>query len=123
MGIGNDSLDVWLWLPLLHVLIGGSIIAIELCTNNMQIAIAPLRNQSLYFAIAAAVAGATGALGTTIGGILAESSVYCGLKGLFIISVGFRLIALVPLIFVQESRRKSLTQMLQGLWQGRKQVA
>ncbi|CDN10557.1 hypothetical protein RintRC_1996 [Richelia intracellularis] len=76
--IGNDSLDIWLWLPLFHLLIGGSIIAIELCTNNIQIAIAPLRNQSVYFAIAAAVPGTTGALGTTIGGILAESYVYRG---------------------------------------------
>ncbi len=101
----------------------GTITAIELCTNNMQIAIAPLRNQSVYFAIAAAVAGATGALGTTIGGFLADNPAYGGLTGLFIISVDFRLLALIPLLFVQESRRQSLTQILQDIWQGRKQVA
>lgn len=123
VGVSNQSWDIWLWLPLLHILIGGTITAIELCTNNMQIAIAPMGNQSVYFAIAAAVAGATGALGTTIGGFLANNPAYGGLAGLFIASVGFRLIALVPLMFVQEARRQSLTQMIQGIWQGRKQVA
>ncbi|WP_088240746.1 MFS transporter [Calothrix rhizosoleniae] len=117
VGISNQSLDIWLWLPLLHILIGGTITAIELCTNNMQIAIAPIPNQSVYFAIAAAVAGGTGALGATIGGLLAENPAYGGLVSLFIISVGFRLIALVPLIFVQEASRQSFSRMLQNLAQ------
>ncbi|MEA5594284.1 MFS transporter [Rivularia sp. UHCC 0363] len=115
VGIGVDSLSIWLWLPLVHILIGGSSAAIELCSNNMQLAIAPVRMQSSYFAIAAAVAGASGAIGTTIGGFLAENAFFGGLSGLFLISVGFRLIALVPLLFVQEARRQSLTKMFQGL--------
>ncbi|MDY6897221.1 MAG: MFS transporter [Cyanobacteriota bacterium] len=114
VGIGVDSLSIWLWLPLLHILIGGSTAAIELCSNNIQISIAPVRMQSVYFATAAAAAGASGAVGTTIGGFLAENTVLGGLPGLFMISVGFRLIALVPLLFVQEARRQSLTKIFQG---------
>ena len=124
--IGNSSADIWVWLPLLHIFIGASVNPIELCGNNLQIAIAPIRNQSIYFAIAAAVAGGTGALGTTIGGLLAESTSFVGgLPGLFAISVGFRLIALIPLMFVQEENKKplSFTGMLQGLRQKRKLLA
>ncbi|MEM9922947.1 MAG: MFS transporter [Cyanobacteria bacterium P01_D01_bin.50] len=115
VGIGVDSLSIWLWLPLLHILIGGTTAAIELCSNNIQIGIAPVRMQSVYFASAAAVAGASGAIGTTIGGFLAENAFLGGLPGLFMMSVGFRLIALVPLLFVQEARRQSLTKMFGGL--------
>ncbi|MEM9924546.1 MAG: MFS transporter [Cyanobacteria bacterium P01_D01_bin.50] len=115
VGIGIDSLSIWLWLPLLHILIGGSTAAIELCSNNIQIGIAPVRMQSVYFATAAAVAGASGAIGTTIGGFLAENAFFGGLSGLFVISVGFRSVALVPLLFVQEERRQSLTKMFYGL--------
>ncbi|AFY53029.1 Major Facilitator Superfamily transporter [Rivularia sp. PCC 7116] len=114
VGIGVDSLSIWLWLPLLHILIGGSTAAIELCSNNIQISIAPVRMQSVYFATAAAVAGASGAIGTTIGGFLAENAFLGGLPGLFMMSVGFRLIALVPLLFVQEARRQSLSKMFQS---------
>ncbi|MEO1763531.1 MAG: MFS transporter [Cyanobacteria bacterium J06629_18] len=114
VGIGVDSLSIWLWLPLLHILIGGSTAAIELCSNNIQISIAPVRMQSVYFATAAAAAGASGAIGTTIGGFLAENTVLGGLPGLFLISVGFRLVALVPLLFVQEARRQSLSKLFQG---------
>jgi MFS family permease len=114
VGIGVDTLSIWLWLPLLHILIGGSTAAIELCSNNIQISIAPVRMQSVYFATAAAAAGASGAIGTTIGGFMAENAFVGGLSGLFMMSVGFRLIALVPLIFVQEARRQSLTKIFQG---------
>ncbi|MBF2016109.1 MAG: MFS transporter [Rivularia sp. T60_A2020_040] len=115
VGIGADSLSIWLWLPLIHILIGGSTAAIDLCNNNLQLGIAPVRMQSIYFAIAAAVVGASGAIGTTIGGFLAENVFLGGLSDLFIISVGFRLIALVPLLFVQEARRQSLTKIFKGL--------
>lgn len=118
--IGNSSADIWVWLPLLHIFIGASVNPIELCGSNLQIAIAPTKNQSIYFAIAAAVAGGTGALGTTIGGFLAASTSFVGgLPGLFAISVGFRLIALIPLTFVQEENKKPLswTGMFQGLRQ------
>ncbi|RUS96407.1 hypothetical protein DSM107003_25040 [Trichormus variabilis SAG 1403-4b] len=101
-GIGNSNLDVWLWLPLLYIFIGGTGTAVDLCNNNMQIGITPIRNQSIYFAIAAAVAGVTGALGTTIGGFIAQSPQFGGLLGLFALSSICRLAALIPLIFVQE---------------------
>lgn len=117
VGIGVDTLSIWLWLPLLHILIGGTTAAIELCSNNIQISIAPVRMQSVYFATAAAAAGASGAIGTTIGGFIAENAFVGGLSGLFMMSVGFRLIALVPLLFVQEARRQSLTKIFQGFKQ------
>ncbi len=124
--IGNSSTDIWLWLPLLHIFIGGSVNTVELCGNNLQIAIAPTRNQSIYFAIAAAVAGGAGALGTTIGGFLAESTSFIGgLPGLFAISVGFRIVALIPLMFVEEKQNSSLslTGIFQGFRQRRKLLA
>jgi MFS family permease len=101
-GIGNTSLDIWLWLPLLHIFMGGTGAAVDLCNNNMQIGITPVRNQSIYFAIAAAIAGVTGALGTTIGGFIAQSPQCGGLLGLFAFSSILRLAALIPLVFVQE---------------------
>jgi MFS family permease len=101
-GIGNSNLDIWLWLPLLYIFIGGTGTAVDLCNNNMQIGITPVRNQSIYFAIAAAIAGVTGALGTTIGGFIAQSPHFGGLLGLFALSSICRLAALIPLIFVKE---------------------
>ncbi|MGM3308299.1 MFS transporter [Anabaena sp. WFMT] len=103
-GISNSKLDIWLWLPLLHIFVGGTGAAVDLCNNNMQIGITPVRNQSIYFAIAAAIAGVTGALGTTIGGFIAQSPHFGGLLGLFALSSIFRLAALIPLIFVKEQR-------------------
>ncbi|MHC5597838.1 MAG: MFS transporter, partial [Nostoc sp.] len=98
LGIGANRLDIWLWLPLLHILAGGTWAAIDLCSNNIQLAIAPIKNQSIYFAIAAAVAGASGALGTTIGSFLLQFAQSGGLLGLFALSGLFRLVALVPLM-------------------------
>ncbi|MEM9164114.1 MAG: MFS transporter, partial [Cyanobacteria bacterium P01_F01_bin.4] len=46
--------SLWLWLPLLHVLKGGTLAALELCTANIQLELAPVGKQSGYFAIAAA---------------------------------------------------------------------
>ncbi|MFN6483479.1 MULTISPECIES: MFS transporter [unclassified Nostoc] len=105
LGIGVNRLDIWLWLPLLHILTGGTWAAIDLCSNNIQLGIAPIKNQSIYFAIAAAVAGASGALGTTIGSFLVQFAQSGGLLGLFALSGIFRLVALVPLMFVQEPSR------------------
>jgi MFS family permease len=101
LGIGANRLDIWLWLPLLHILAGGTWAAIDLCSNNIQLAIAPIKNQSIYFAIAAAVAGVSGALGTTIGSFIVQFAEFGGL-GLFALSSLFRLAALVPLVFVKE---------------------
>ncbi|QLE42821.1 MFS transporter [Nostoc sp. C052] len=105
LGIGANRLDIWLWLPLLHILGGGTWAAIDLCSNNIQLAIAPIKNQSIYFAIAAAVAGVSGALGTTIGSFLVQFPQSGGLLGLFALSGIFRLVALVPLMFLQEPSR------------------
>lgn len=102
--VGNSQLDIWLWLPLLHILLGITWAAIDLCNNNIQLGIAPVKNQAIYFAIVAAVAGVSGALGTTIGGFVAQFSIYGGLLGLFAISVIFRLASLIPLVFVREPR-------------------
>jgi MFS family permease len=102
--IGNSQLDIWLWLPLLHILLGVTWAGIDLCNNNIQLGIAPVKHQAIYFAIAAAVAGVSGALGTTIGGFVAQFSIYGGLLGLFAISVIFRLLALIPLAFVREPK-------------------
>lgn len=102
--VGNSQLDIWLWLPLLHILLGVTWAGIDLCNNNMQLAVAPVKHQAIYFAITAAVAGVSGALGTTIGGFVAQFSIYGGLLGLFAISVIFRLVALIPLAFVREPK-------------------
>jgi MFS family permease len=113
---GNNNFDVFLWLPLLHVLTGGTWAAIDLCSNNLQIGVAPLRNQSRYFATAAAVAGASGALGTTIGSFLASNPNLGGLTTLFALSGVCRLVALVPLFFVEEPYQKSLSDLFQEIW-------
>ncbi|MEH1812804.1 MAG: MFS transporter [Nostoc sp.] len=105
LGISVNRLDIWLWLPLLHILIGGTWAAIDLCNNNIQLAIAPTKNQSIYFAIAAAAAGVSGALGTTIGSFIAQFAQSGGLLSLFVLSALFRLVALVPLMFLQEPQR------------------
>ncbi|MEH2263375.1 MFS transporter [Nostoc sp.] len=105
LGIGANRLDIWLWLPLLHILAGGTWAAIDLCSNNIQLAIAPTQNQSIYFATAAAVAGASGALGVTIGSFIIQFAQFGGLLGLFTLSSLFRLAAIVPLVYVKEPGR------------------
>jgi hypothetical protein len=109
-------LAVWLWFPLLHILAGGTWSAIDLCNNNLQLGVAPVRNQSSYFAIAAAVAGVSGAVGTTAGGFLAEFAHYGGIPGVFALSAVVRLVALLPLVFVHEQRGQSLRQMMRTLF-------
>ncbi|MCX7593563.1 MAG: MFS transporter [Fischerella sp.] len=123
LGIGHTCLDVWLWLPMLHIFLGATCAAIDLCGNNMQLEVAPTRNQSIYFGMIAAFAGVSGALGTIIGGFLVQNSFYGGLPGLFAISSMFRLVALLPLTFVQERRGESFIQTFQGLQLFRKNLA
>jgi MFS family permease len=117
LGIGRDVVDIWLWLPLLHVFIGGTWAALDLCNNNLQIEIAPMQHQSMYFSFIAAIGGISGALGTIIGGFIAENPSYGGISGLFIVSSLFRFVAVIPLIFINEPGRTSLTQAIQTLWQ------
>ncbi|MBN3891776.1 MAG: MFS transporter [Nostoc sp. JL31] len=110
--VGSDQISFWMWLPLLHVLAGGTWAAIDLCTNNLMMGIAPLRYQSSYFAIAGAIAGITGAMGITVGGFLATLPGAAGLLGLFVISGLLRMLAIVPLVFVQEQRSIPLGQLM-----------
>ncbi|MBW4503558.1 MAG: MFS transporter [Scytonema hyalinum WJT4-NPBG1] len=118
LAIGTNLIDVWdlwLWLPLIHIFIGGNWAALDLCNNNLHIEVTPVKNKSIYFATTAAVGGVSGALGTTIGGFVAENPSFGGLAGLFAVSAVLRLAALVPLMFVQEPGRQSFTQMVQSL--------
>ncbi len=122
LGTGTDMLSLWLWLPLLHLLAGGTWAAIDLCNNNIQLGIAPVQNQSTYFAIAAAIAGVSGALGTTAGGFLAQLVQYGGLPGLFALSTLVRFVALIPLIWVQESGGRSVRQALKSIFSSRNSI-
>jgi MFS family permease len=119
LGTSADSDSVWLWFPLLHILGGGTWAAIDLCNNNLQLGVAPLKHQTHYFAIAAAVAGVSGALGTTTGGLLVEFADYGGIPGLFALSAIVRLGALLPLLLVHEQRGQSLRMMMRMLFPGK----
>jgi MFS family permease len=112
LGTNTNPISIWLWFPLLHLLRGGTWAALDLCSQNIQLEIAPKFQQSNYFAIAAAIAGVSGTLGTTLGGFLAQWSDWGGLSGLFILSTFLRLAALIPLIFLKEQRGQSLRQMM-----------
>ncbi|MUL36475.1 MFS transporter [Gloeocapsopsis dulcis] len=114
LGAGADSLSRWIWLPLIHIFSGGTWAAIDLCSNNIQMEVAPVEHPSKYFAIAAAISGVCGAFGTTTGGFLAQLSVIGGLPGLFALSVLVRLIALFPLVFVREPRSQSVLKILRN---------
>jgi MFS family permease len=113
LGTGNNLLSLWLWLPLIHLVKGSLWAAIDLCSNNIQMELAPKSYPSSYFAIAAATAGVFGALGTTVGSQLTTLDFIGGLPGVFAISAVVRLLALLPLIFVREPRSQSLIQVLQ----------
>ncbi len=99
--ICNNLLSIWVWLPLLHVISGAALAAIELCSNNLQLRIAPYQNQSTYFGVAAAFAGISGTLGATVGGLWSHFG-YGGLLGLFTLSGLLRLGSLLSLLFVTE---------------------
>ncbi len=108
--VGGSALSLWLLLPLLHLLQGTAFAALDLCLANIQLELAPLTQQSAYFAIAAAVMGVTGALGTTAGSYLAELPTV-GLPALFAITAVVRLISIVPLAFVKEDRARPIRQL------------
>ncbi|OUL28254.1 MFS transporter [Nostoc sp. 106C] len=114
--VSSNEISFWVCLPCLHMLAGGTWAAIDLCTNNLMMGISPLRHQSSYFAIAGAIAGITGALGTTVGSFLATVPAAGGLLGLFVLSGLLRIAALVPLIFVQEQRSTPLGQLIRVLF-------
>jgi MFS family permease len=123
LGIGTDIIDFCLWLPIIHLFIGINWAALDLCNNNLQIEVTPVKNQSIYFAIAAASAGVSGALGTILGGFIAQNPSLGGLQGLFVLSTALRFAAVVPLFFVEEPGRQSFIQTIQRFWSFRKQVA
>lgn len=112
LGAGADDISLWVWLPLIHIFTGGTWAAIELCSSNIQMEVAPKEHPSTYFAVAAAVAGVCGALGTTAGGFLSEIPAIGGLPGLFALSAGVRLFALLPLVFVNEPRSQRITHLV-----------
>ncbi len=114
LGTDTGPLSVWLWFPLLHLLGGGTGAAIDLCINNLQFAVVPLQNPSKYFAITAALGGVAGALGSLTGGWLAQLPQTGNITGLFALSSMLRLVALLPLVWLQEPQRRSL----KDLWQG-----
>jgi MFS family permease len=109
---GADSGFFWFGLLFVHLLSGGTWAAIDLCNNNIQMSIAPIRSQSSYFAIAAAITGVTGAVGTTAGGFLAQASFIGGLPGLFVLSAILRFAALLPLMFVREPHSMPLSKLM-----------
>jgi len=100
--MGSSPLNLWLWLPLLHIFIGANWGGVDLCNNNLQIEIVPLKNQSIYFAIAAAIAGVSGALGATIGGFIVQFAGSWGITEVFIVSGILRLASLIPLIMKKD---------------------
>ncbi|MEP0868476.1 MFS transporter [Trichocoleus desertorum AS-A10] len=118
LGTGTDLTSLLVWFPLLHILAGGTWAAIDLCINNIQLGVAPVQHQATYFAIAGAVAGVSGALGTTAGGFLIEFTNSGGILGLFALSSVIRLAAILPLLFVREQRPRSVRQAVQALAQG-----
>ena len=94
--------QLWIYLAIFHMFWGGMWAAIDLGNNNIQIEIVPIEHHATFFAIAAAVAGISGALGTTMGGLLMQFDRYQGVFGVFAISAMLRLIAIIPLMFVRE---------------------
>ncbi len=123
LGVGNNTVSLWLWLPIIHLVKGSLWAALDLCSNNIQMEIAPTEHPSSYFAIAAAICGVSGALGTTVGSQLAQLTVVGGLSGVFAISTGVRLLALLPLVFVCEPRSQSAIHTLQNLFDRKQQAA
>lgn len=115
LGAGADSVSQWVWLPFIHLFSGGTWAAIELCSSNIQMEVAATEHPSTYFAVAGAVAGICGALGTTAGGFLAEVNYFGGLPGLFALSAVVRLIAILPLVFVREPRSQPALKVIQNL--------
>jgi MFS family permease len=112
---GVDSVSIWILLPTIHLVTGGSVAAIELCSSNIQMSVAPLDRPSQYFALAAAVAGVCGGLGSAFGGFIAELNIIGGLPGLFALSAILRLIALLPLLFVREPQSLPLVNIMKNI--------
>jgi MFS family permease len=101
-GLPQVQAQLWIYLAVFHIFWGGMWAAIDLGNNNIQIEIVPIEHHATFFAIAAAVAGISGAFGTTMGGMLMQGARYEGLFGVFSLSAMLRLVAIIPLLFVRE---------------------
>ncbi|OYQ62542.1 MFS transporter [Pseudanabaena sp. SR411] len=101
-GLSQVQSQLWIYLLIFHLFLGGTWAAIDLGSNNIQIAIAPIQHHATFFAIASALAGVGSALGTTAGGVLAQYAHYEGIFGVFFLSAILRLVAIVPLLFLHE---------------------
>lgn len=101
---GGDQVQsqLWIYLLIFHIFVGGTWAAVDLGNNNIQIAIAPIQHRATFFAIVSAAVGISSALGTTIGGVLAQYSHYEGIGGIFFLSTVLRLLAIIPLLYVHE---------------------
>ncbi|PSB03372.1 MFS transporter [Merismopedia glauca] len=119
LGTDERQLSLWLWFPLLHLFMGGTWAAIDLCGNNLQMAVATGKHQATFFGIAAAVTGVSGALGATVGGFVAQNADFGGLPGVFSLSAVLRLLALLALVLVSEQGSHSVKK-LWGSWFGQK---
>src|SRR4028119_1171145 len=119
---GTSPFFLWVWFPLLYIVAGGTWAAIDLCSGNLMMSVTPLRNQSIYFAIAAAVPGITGAIGITVGSYVASLIGFGGLPMAFALSAVLRLFALLPLVFVHEPRSVGVTQLIRGLFPARQPI-
>lgn len=102
-GIEQIQAQLWIYLLIFHLFLGGTWAAIDLGNNNIQIEIAPIQHHATFFAIASAIIGVASALGTTAGGALAQYAHYEGIFGVFFLSAILRLVALIPLLFVHEN--------------------
>ena len=94
---------LWLYLSIFHLFLGGTWAAIDLGSNNIQIGIAPIQHHAAFFAMVSAIAGVSSALGTTLGGALAQYAHYEGFVVVFVLSAILRLVAVIPLLFVHEN--------------------
>jgi Na+/melibiose symporter-like transporter len=119
---GTSPFFLWVWFPFLHIVAGGTWAAIDLCSGNLMMSVTPLRNQSIYFAIAAAVPGITGAIGITVGSYVASLTGFGGLAMAFALSAVLRLFALLPLVFVHEPRSVGVSQLIRALFPARQPI-
>ena len=107
----SGAVSLLLGLPLFHLLQGSTFAALDLCLGNIQMELAPIKRQSVYFAIAAAIMGVTGALGATVGSFLSELPTV-GLLCVFALSALVRLVSIAPLVFVTEVRAQPIRQLI-----------
>lgn len=87
-----------------------------------MMSVTPLRNQSIYFAIAAAAPGITGASGISVGGFVATLTDFGGLPTVFALSAVLRVVALQPLVFVHEQRSVPVSDLMRALFPARQKT-